>query len=101
MLPANRWFAGETYLKAAGRWTSLYRAVDQHGQVTGVLLPVRRDLAAARRLVTRAARRHGPGRGHDRPGPLFTCGSPASRFPQRYTLLRRTRTTRSRQTTGG
>jgi transposase-like protein len=29
----DRWFAGERYLKIAGRWTCLYRAVGQHGQV--------------------------------------------------------------------
>lgn len=34
----------------------LYRAVDQHGQVIDVLLPGRRDLAAARRFFTRALR---------------------------------------------
>jgi hypothetical protein len=39
-----RWFADETYLKVAGAWTYLYRAVDQHGQVNEVLLSARRDL---------------------------------------------------------
>ena len=29
----DRWFIDETYVKVAGRWTYLYRAVDQHGQV--------------------------------------------------------------------
>ena len=43
-------------MKVAGRWTYLYRAADQHGQVIDVLLSVRRDLAAARRLFTRALR---------------------------------------------
>jgi hypothetical protein len=46
----------ETYLKVAGKWTYLYRAVDQPGQVIDVLLSVRRDLAAARRFVARAVR---------------------------------------------
>ena len=54
--PGDRWFAGETYVKVAGRWTYLYRAVDQHGQVLGVLLSQRRDLAAARRFFVRALR---------------------------------------------
>jgi IS6 family transposase len=40
----------------AGRWTYLYRAIDQHGQVIDVLLSQRRDLAAARRFFTRALR---------------------------------------------
>jgi transposase, IS6 family len=42
--------------EVAGHWTYLYRAVDQYGQVIDVLLSVRRDLAAARRFVTRALR---------------------------------------------
>src|SRR5665213_3455915 len=42
--------------KIAGRWTYLYRAVDQHGQVVDVLLSAHRDLAAARRFFTRALR---------------------------------------------
>ena len=45
----NRWFVDETYVKVAGRWTYLYRAVDQHGQVIDVLL-----------LNTAMARRRGP-----------------------------------------
>ena len=49
-VPGDRWFADETYVKVAGRWTYLYRAIDQHGQVIDVQLPQRRDLAAARRF---------------------------------------------------
>ncbi|CAI7973547.1 transposase [Frankia sp. Hr75.2] len=44
----------ETYAKVAGRWTYLYRAVDQHGQVIDVLAGTRRDQAAARRFFVRA-----------------------------------------------
>ena len=54
--PGDRWFADETYVKVAGIWTYLYRAVDQHGQVIDVLLSIRRDLAAARRFFARALR---------------------------------------------
>jgi len=54
--PGDRWSAGETCVKVSGTWTYLYRAVDQHGQVIDVLLPVRRDLAAARRFFARALR---------------------------------------------
>ena len=43
-------------MKVAGRWTYLYRAIDQHGQVIDVLLSARRDLAAAREFFTRALR---------------------------------------------
>jgi IS6 family transposase len=52
----DRWFADETYVKGAGRWTCLYRATDRHGQVIDVLLSQRRALAAARRFFTSALR---------------------------------------------
>jgi IS6 family transposase len=54
--PGDRWFADETYVKIAGRWSYPDRAVDQHGQVIDVLLSQRRDLAATRRFFTRALR---------------------------------------------
>jgi len=52
----DRWFVDETYLKVAGKWADIYRAVDQHGQVIDVLLSARRDLAAVRRFFIRALR---------------------------------------------
>jgi transposase-like protein len=55
----DRWFVDETYVKVAGRWAYLYRAIDQHGQVIDVVLSMRRDAAAARALFTRALR-YGP-----------------------------------------
>ena len=54
--PGDRWLVDETYVKVAGHWTYLYRAVNQYGQVIDVLLSVRRDLAVARRFFTRAMR---------------------------------------------
>jgi transposase, IS6 family len=50
----DRWFVDETYVKVAGRWTYLYRAVDQHGQVIDVLVCERRDAVAARAFFARA-----------------------------------------------
>ena len=41
-------------MKVAGKWTYLYRATGQYGQVPGVLLSQRRDLGSARRFFTRA-----------------------------------------------
>jgi hypothetical protein len=39
-LAGDRWFVDETYLKVAGRWVYLYRAIDQHGTLAAVdLLP--------------------------------------------------------------
>jgi IS6 family transposase len=49
----------ETYVKVAGRWRYLYRAVDQYGQVIDMLLSEQRDTGAARRFFTRALC-HGP-----------------------------------------
>ena len=53
----DRWFVDETYLKVAGRWMYLHRAVDQFGQVIDVLLSDKRDLPAARRFFEQALSR--------------------------------------------
>jgi IS6 family transposase len=52
--PGDRWFVDETYVKVAGQWVYLYRAIDQNGQVIDVLVSEKRDLAATRRFFTRA-----------------------------------------------
>jgi IS6 family transposase len=52
--PGDRWFVDETYVKVAGVWRYVYRAIDQHGQVIDVLVSARRDAVAARRFFTRA-----------------------------------------------
>jgi transposase-like protein len=44
----------ETYVKLAGRWSYLYRAIDQYAQVIDVLVSARRDAAGARAFLTRA-----------------------------------------------
>lgn len=54
----GRWFVDETYVKVAGVWRYVYRAVDEHGQVIDVLVSSRRDLAAARRFFTRVLALH-------------------------------------------
>ena len=56
--PGGRWFVDETYVKVAGRWRYVYRAIDQFGQVIDVLVSEKRDLGATRRFFTRALR-HG------------------------------------------
>jgi transposase, IS6 family len=58
--PGDRWFVDETYVKIAGRWVYLYRAIDQFGQVIDVLVSQKRDLAATRRFFTRALERGTP-----------------------------------------
>ena len=53
-VPGDRWYVDETYVKVNGRWTYLYRAVDQFGQVIDVWLSARRDLTGARAFFDRA-----------------------------------------------
>jgi transposase-like protein len=50
----DRWQADETYVKVAGRWRYVYRAIDQFGQVVDVFVSPRRDLRAAGRFFERA-----------------------------------------------
>jgi transposase-like protein len=50
----DRWFVDETYVKVAGRWRYVYRAIDQFGQVIDVFVSARRDASAARRFFQRA-----------------------------------------------
>jgi transposase-like protein len=70
-VPGDRWFVDETYVKVAGRWVYLYRAIDQYGQVIDVLISEKRDLTATRRFFTRALE-HGP-----RPTEVTTDRAPA------------------------
>jgi len=50
----DRWQVDETYVKVAGRWRYVYRAIDQFGQVIDVFVSPRRDAFAARRFFERA-----------------------------------------------
>jgi hypothetical protein len=43
-----RWRVDETYVKVAGHWRYVYRAIDQFGQVIGVSVARRRNADAAR-----------------------------------------------------
>jgi IS6 family transposase len=55
----SRWFVDETYVKVAGRWRYVYRAVDEHGQVIDIYVSARRDIAAARSFFADALSAHG------------------------------------------
>jgi transposase-like protein len=44
----RRWYCDETYVRVAGAWAYLYRAVDEAGQVVDVLMRAQRDLARAK-----------------------------------------------------
>jgi transposase-like protein len=50
----DRWFVDETYVKVAGQWRYVYRAIDQFGQVIDVFVSPRRDTVAAHRFFQRA-----------------------------------------------
>jgi transposase, IS6 family len=52
----DRWQVDETYVKVAGRWRYVYRAIDQFGQVVDVLIAERRDERAAYRFFQQAIR---------------------------------------------
>jgi transposase-like protein len=50
----DRWQVDGTYVKVAGQWRYVYRAIDQCGQVIEVFVSTRRDATAARRFFERA-----------------------------------------------
>ena len=57
--PVGRsWQMDETYIKVAGEWKYLYRAVDREGDTVDFLLTAKRDLAAARCFLERAINLH-------------------------------------------
>ena len=75
-LPGDRWFVDETYVKVAGRWTYLYRAIDQHGQVIDVMLSVRRDLSRCQGILRPGAGGRRPtSRGDDGSGARLPAGA--------------------------
>src|ERR1022692_2534239 len=53
------WRMDETYIKVAGQWKYLYRAVDRHGDTIDFLLRAKRDRAAARKFLERSIALHG------------------------------------------
>jgi transposase-like protein len=55
----DQWFVDETYVKVAGNWRYVYRAIDQHGQIIDACVSPRRDTRAARQFFTTALDAHG------------------------------------------
>jgi transposase-like protein len=55
----GKWHIDETYIKVRGRWTYLYRALDSNGDTVEFWFSERRNLAAAKRFLRRALKRHG------------------------------------------
>ena len=57
--PGGRsWRMDETYVKVAGQWKYLYRAVDRNADTVDILLRARRNHAAARAFFERAIDPH-------------------------------------------
>ena len=55
----DRWFVDETYVKVAGVWRYVYRAVDQNGHVIDVFVSKKRDTTAATKFFSSAISAHG------------------------------------------
>src|SRR6266567_1360290 len=71
----DRWSVDETYVKVAGRWRYVYRAIDQFGQVIDVFVSTAGYYGGA--PVLRASHRHDRGhtqRGRNRPGADLPAG---------------------------
>ncbi len=49
----SSWYIDETYVKVAGRWCYLYRAIDRDGSLIDSMLSEHRDKHAARRFLRR------------------------------------------------
>ena len=63
----------ETYIKVRGHWMYLYRAVDSNGDTVEFWFSERRNLAAAKRFLRKALKRHG------RPERIVIDGSQTNR----------------------
>jgi len=70
--PNSSWRVDETYIKVAGNWTYLYRAVDSAGETIEFMLSPRRDLIAAKLFLRLALSGGGP-----RPRVINVDGHPA------------------------
>lgn len=69
----GRWHMDEMYIKVRGRWMYLYRAIDSNGDTAEFWFSKRRNLAAAKRLLRKALKRHG------RPERIVIDGSQTNR----------------------
>jgi IS6 family transposase len=67
------WRVDETYIRVAGQWTYLYRAVDSTGATIDFLLSAKRDAGAAKRFFQKALR----SLGHPRPRVINVDGNPS------------------------
>ena len=85
--PTNgSWRTDETYVRVAGRWTYLYRAVDSTGATIDFLLSQTRDLTAARNFFQKAL----ASPGQPRPRVITVDGNPS--YPTVIDELKQQRT---------
>jgi transposase-like protein len=68
-----KWHVDETYIKVRGQWKYLYRAIDSTGDTVEFWFSERRNLAAAKRFLRKALKRHG------RPERIVIDGSQTNR----------------------
>jgi transposase, IS6 family len=71
--PNRSWRVDETYVRVAGKWTYLYRAVDSEGNTIDFMLSPYRDLTAAKLFLRFALHRTG----QIRPRVINVDGHPA------------------------
>jgi transposase, IS6 family len=71
--PNRSWRVDETYVRVAGRWAYLYRAVDSEGNTIDFMLSPNRDLTAAKHFLQLALWRTK----HVRPRVINVDGHPA------------------------
>jgi transposase, IS6 family len=72
----DRWSVDETYVKVAGRWRYVYRAIDQFGQVIDVFVSTAGHSGCPPVLGAGHRRDQGHAdRGHNRPGSRVSGGA--------------------------
>ena len=54
----GRWHVDETYVRIRGQWHYLYRAIDSKSDTVEFWFSARRNLAAAKRFLRKALKRH-------------------------------------------
>jgi IS6 family transposase len=78
------WRVDETYVRVAGKWSYLYRAVDSAGATIDFFLSAKRDAAAARHFFQKALRAPR----HPRPRVINVDGNPS--YPKVISELKQT-----------
>ena len=78
------WRVDETYLRVAGKWTYLYRAVDSEGNTIDFFLSPNRDAHAAKLFLQKALQAPG----HPRPRVINVDGNPS--YPKVISELKQT-----------